>query len=62
MAAAMSSPTKRQALLGALGTGSTLEQLRLQLGWPCQEISDALLDLELAGLVLAQPGLRWRLR
>jgi DNA processing protein len=54
--------SKRQALLGALGSGSNLEQLSLDLGWSCQDITAALLELELAGLVSAQPGLRWRLR
>ena len=62
MGSSMSFTAKRQALLGALGTGSTLEQLRLQLGWSSQDITAALLELELAGVVLAQPGLRWRLR
>ena len=54
--------SKRQALLGALGSGANLEQLTLDLGWSCQDITATLLELELAGLVLAQPGLRWRLR
>ena len=54
--------SKRQALLGALGSGANLEQLSLDLGWSCQDITATLLELELAGLVLAQPGLRWRLR
>jgi DNA processing protein len=57
-----SMPSKRQALLGALGSGSNLDQLSLDLGWACQDITAVLLELELAGLVLAQPGLRWRLR
>lgn len=62
LASATSTASKRQALLGALGSGSCLDQLSLDLGWSCQEITAALLELELAGLVLAQPGLRWRLR
>ena len=62
LASATSMATKRQALLGALGSGSNLDQLSLDLGWSCQDITAALLELELAGLVLAQPGLRWRLR
>ena len=62
LASATSIASKRQALLGALGSGSGLDQLSLDLGWSRQEITAALLELELAGLVLAQPGLRWRLR
>jgi len=62
LASALSMTSKRHALLGALGSGSSLDQLSLDLGWSCQEITAALLELELAGLVLAQPGLRWRLR
>jgi DNA processing protein len=54
--------SNHQALLEALGSGSSLDQLSLELGWSCQDITAALLELELAGLVLAQPGLRWRLR
>jgi DNA processing protein len=62
LGSATSLTPKRQALLGALGSGSNLEQLSLNLGWSCQDITAGLLELELAGLVLAQPGLRWRLR
>jgi len=62
LGSATSLASKRQALLGALGSGSNLEQLSLDLGWSCQDITAGLLELELAGLVLAQPGLRWRLR
>jgi DNA processing protein len=54
--------SNHKALLGALGSGSSLDQLSLDLGWSSQDITAALLELELAGLVLAQPGLRWRLR
>jgi len=62
LGSATSMESKRQALLGALGSGSNLQQLSLDLGWSGQDITASLLELELAGLVLAQPGLRWRLR
>ena len=62
LASSTSMASNHQALLGALGSGSSLEQLSLDLGWSGQDITAALLELELAGLVLAQPGLRWRLR
>jgi DNA processing protein len=62
LGSAASMTSKRQALLGALGSGSNLDQLSLDLGWSCKDITAALLELELAGLVLALPGLRWRLR
>jgi DNA processing protein len=62
LGSATSMAIKRQALLGALGSGSSLDQLSLDLGWSCQDITTSLLELEMAGLVLAQPGLRWRLR
>jgi DNA processing protein len=62
LGSATSMESKRQALLGALGSGSNLDQLSLDLGWSGQDITAGLLELELAGLVLAQPGLRWRLR
>ena len=62
LASSTTMASNHQALLGALGSGSSLEQLSLDLGWSSQDITGALLELELAGLVLAQPGLRWRLR
>ncbi len=62
LASTTSRASKRQALLDALGSGSSLDQLSLDLGWSSRDITSALLELELAGLVLAQPGLRWRLR
>jgi DNA processing protein len=62
LASATSMTSKSQALLEALGSGSSLDQLSLDLGWSSQDITATLLELELTGLVLAQPGLRWRLR
>jgi DNA processing protein len=49
-----------QALLAALGQGSSLEHLCRALGRPAAELSCQLLRLELAGRVRAEPGLHWR--
>ncbi len=49
-----------QALLAALGQGASLEQLAQALGRSGPELATQLLQLELAGRVRAEPGLRWR--
>lgn len=51
---------REAALLAALGTGCSLEQLCRRLGAQPQRVSERLLQLELAGEVEAQPGLWWR--
>jgi DNA processing protein len=48
------------ALLAAVGSGASLEQLCLQLGQAAAALLPRLLALELAGLLRAEPGLRWR--
>lgn len=47
-------------VLAALGEGAGLEHLGTQLALEPPALSDALLQLELAGLVRPEPGLRWR--
>ena len=47
-------------LLAAVGAGASLEQICQTLGQPAEQLAPALLDLELAGLLRAEPGLRWR--
>lgn len=47
-------------LLAALGDGAGFEQLLASLAIGPTELSAALLQLELSGLVRAEPGLRWR--
>ena len=47
-------------LLAAVGAGATLEQISQSLDQPAERLAPALLDLELAGLLRAEPGLRWR--
>jgi DNA processing protein len=49
-----------QALLAALGHGASLEQLSRTLGLTGAQLSTRLLQLELAGRVRAEAGLRWR--
>jgi DNA processing protein len=49
-------------LLRALGQGASLEQLGQRLGLAPDCLLPQLLDLELAGLVVAEPGLCWRPR
>ncbi|MEB3362548.1 MAG: DNA-processing protein DprA [Synechococcaceae cyanobacterium] len=49
-------------LLIALGQGASLEQLAQRLGLPPDHLLPQLLELELAGLVIAEPGLCWRPR
>lgn len=49
-------------LLTALGTGASLEQLQVSLGLGAPQLASQLLQLELAGLVQPEPGLRWRPR
>lgn len=49
-------------LLAALGTGASLEQLQMSLGVGAPQLASQLLQLELAGLVHPEPGLRWRPR
>ena len=52
--------TADQVLLSAVGSGATLEQLSRQLGEAGMALMPRLLALELAGLLTAEPGLRWR--
>lgn len=47
-------------VLAALGEGAGLEELGQALALEAPELSSALLQLELAGLVRPEPGLRWR--
>ncbi len=47
-------------LLAAVGAGASLEQISQALGQPAEQLVPVLLDLELAGLLRAEPGLRWR--
>ena len=49
-----------QALLAALGSGASLEQLCLHLGQAAAQLMPRLLALELAGVLRAEPGLQWR--
>ena len=51
---------REAALLGALGTGASLEQLCRSLRQEPGRLCERLLQLELAGLVCAEPGLWWR--
>ena len=48
------------ALLAAVGSGASLQQLSLHLGQAAAELMPRLLALELAGLLRAEPGLQWR--
>lgn len=48
------------ALLSAVGSGASLEQLSLHLGQAAAQLMPRLLVLELAGVLRAEPGLRWR--
>lgn len=47
-------------VLAALGEGAGLEELEAALSLDSAALSQALLELELAGLVRPEPGLRWR--
>jgi DNA processing protein len=47
-------------LLAAVGRGATLDQLCSVLQQPAPVLAERLLELELAGLVRAEPGLSWR--
>jgi len=49
-----------QALLAAVGSGASLEQLSLHLGQAAAQLMPRLLALELAGVLQAEPGLQWR--
>ncbi|MFM8604743.1 MAG: DNA-processing protein DprA, partial [Cyanobium sp.] len=51
--------TGGEHLLAALGAGADLEQLSLALDEEPSRLVARLLDLEMAGLVRAEPGLRW---
>jgi DNA processing protein len=50
----------QRLLLEAIGGGASLPQLREVLGLPGAELARRLLELELAGRLCAEPGLRWR--
>ncbi|WP_323247284.1 DNA-processing protein DprA [Synechococcus sp. CCY9202] len=49
-----------QALVEAVGAGASLEQLCHRLDRPADQLVTALLQLELAGVLQAEPGLCWR--
>jgi DNA processing protein len=51
---------REAALLAALGRGASLEQLCERLRQTPGVLSKRLLQLELAGLLRAEPGLWWR--
>lgn len=53
-------PGADRRLLAALGEGASLEELAGCLGVAACQVSERLLQLELAGLVEPEPGLRWR--
>jgi DNA processing protein len=50
----------RSNLLAAVGGGACLEEIARQLCRPPAEVAVELLDLELQGLLRAEPGLFWR--
>ena len=50
----------QRQLLQLVEAGSTLEEMVHALKLDSQAVAAELLRLELDGLVLAQPGLRWR--
>jgi DNA processing protein len=52
-------PPSAVALLEAVGGGASLEQLSLVLNQPMAALAPQLLELELAGLLRADPGLCW---
>jgi DNA processing protein len=54
--------TDQRVLLAAIGSGANLEELSQALGSTPSALSRRLLDLELAGLVVAEAGLCWRPR
>jgi DNA processing protein len=47
-------------LLQAVGEGASLEQLVAKLGESASELAPQLLELELVGVLRAEPGLQWR--
>ena len=47
-------------LLAAIGAGASLEQLCTRLRQQPQQLSERLLQLELAGLISSEPGLWWK--
>jgi len=49
-----------EGLLEAVGGGASLEQLSLALDRPMAELMPRLLEMELAGRLRAEAGLRWR--
>ena len=51
---------REAALLAALGSGASLEQLCARLQQSPGQLSQRLLQLELAGLLRSEPGLWWR--
>jgi DNA processing protein len=55
-------PGREARLLSALGKGASLEQLSTTWADSTPSLLSSLLQLELAGLVEAEPGLRWRRR
>jgi predicted Rossmann fold nucleotide-binding protein DprA/Smf involved in DNA uptake len=53
-------PPGGRRLLAAVGAGASLEQISQALELPAEQLAPMLLELELAGLLRAEPGLRWR--
>ena len=53
-------PPGGRRLLAAVGAGASLEQISQSLELPAEQLAPVLLELELAGLLRAEPGLRWR--
>ena len=52
--------TGQARLLEAVGPGASLEEICQELGRPAPELAIELFDLECAGLLRAEPGLRWQ--
>ncbi len=53
-------PPEQAALLAAVGGGASIEELCHGLGRTPAQLAPRLLELELAGHLSAEPGLRWR--
>lgn len=58
----VSLPGRQARLLAALGRGASLEELNQTWTHGTPSLLSSLLQLELAGLIEAEPGLRWRRR
>ena len=53
-------PAMDKALLQALSEGMTVDMLQQRLGRPAASLALELVQLELRGLVVCEPGQRWR--